>query len=239
MNLDQVREHFEQEAPDYDREIIKYIPYYREQNQVLMDLLPFEGSARIRALDLGAGTGELADWILRRYPLAEVTVFDLAEKMLAAARERLAKFGGRTTYQQGDFSKDEFGFGYDLVLSGLSIHHLEDPAKKDLYRRIFQALNPGGIFINRDMVRGATERLNGIYEKLWLEYVRSMGEDPIAVFERYRVEDILASVEDQLEWLREAGFVDVGCHWQRMNFAIFGGNKFSAENKHDERKNAI
>jgi len=46
-------------------------------------------------------------------------------------------------------------------------------------------------------------------------------------------------VGDQLEWLREAGFVDVGCHWQRMNFAIFGGNKFSAESKHDDRKNAV
>jgi tRNA (cmo5U34)-methyltransferase len=239
MNLENVKEHFEQDASDYDHEIIKFIPYYREQNQILMDLLPFEGSARIRALDLGAGTGVLADSILRRYPLAEVTVFDLAENMLAAARTRLAKFGGRVTYRQGDFSKDEFGFGYDLILSGLSIHHLEDTAKKDLYHRIFQALIPGGIFLNRDNVRGATERLNGIYEKLWLEYVGSMGADVASCLERYQAEDIPACVEDQLEWLREAGFVDVGCHWQRMNFAIFGGYKYSTENKHGERKNIV
>jgi tRNA (cmo5U34)-methyltransferase len=239
MNMEKVRDHFEQDASDYDHDILKFIPYYREQNQAMMDLIPFEGNARIRALDLGTGTGVLADFILRRYPMAEVTVLDLAENMLAAARERLATFAERVTFQRGDFSRDEFGFGYDLILSGLSIHHLEDLAKKDLYRRIYQALNPGGLFLNRDMVRGATDRLNAVYEHLWLEYVRSMGEDPAACLERSRVEDIPACVEDQLEWLRGAGFVDVGCHWQRMNYAIFGGYKFSTENRHDERKNAV
>ncbi len=239
MNLQRVKDHFEGDAPGYDADILKFIPYYREQNQAMMDLIPFEGNARIRALDLGTGTGVLADFILRRYPFAEMTVLDMAENMLAAARERLAAFSNRVTFLHGDFSREEFGFGYDLILSGLSIHHLEDPAKKDLYRRIYQALNPGGLFLNRDMIRGATERLNAVYEHLWLEYVRSMGEDPEAVRETYLAEDIPACVEDQLEWLREAGFVDVGCHWQRMNFAIFGGHKFSAGSKHDERKNAV
>jgi tRNA (cmo5U34)-methyltransferase len=239
MNLDGVKEHFEQDASDYDRDILTFIPFYREQNQALMDLIPFEGNERLRALDLGTGTGVLADFILRRYPLAEVTVLDLAENMLAAARRRLAPFAERVAFQRGDFSKDEFGFGYDLVISGLSIHHLEDGAKKDLYRRVYHALNPGGLFLNRDMIRGATERLNAVYENLWLEYVRSMGADPAEVRRRYLAEDIPACVEDQLEWLREIGFVDVGCHWQRMNFAIFGGYKFSAGNKHDERKNAV
>ena len=239
MNLERVKGHFEEDASEYDVDILKFIPYYREQNQAMMDLIPFEGNARIRALDLGTGTGVLAGLILRRYPLADVTVLDLAENMLAAARERLAAFSERVTFQRGDFSSDEFGFGYDLILSGLSIHHLEDEAKKVLYRRIYQALNPGGLFLNRDMIRGATDRLNAVYERLWLEYVGSMGEDPAACRERYLAEDIPACVEDQLEWLRGAGFVDVGCHWQRMNFAIFGGYKFSTENRNDERKNAV
>jgi tRNA (cmo5U34)-methyltransferase len=239
MNLERVKDHFEQDAPGYDQDIVKFIPYYREQNQAMMDLIPFDGSARIRALDLGTGTGVLADFILRRYPFAEVTVLDLAENMLTSARERLKIFEGRVIFQKGDFSKDDFGIGYDLVLSGLSIHHLGNPQKRELYRRIYLALNPGGIFLNRDMIRGATDRLNTVYELLWLEYVRSMGEDPEAVRERYLAEDIPACLEDQLEWMREIGFVDVGCHWQRMNFAIFGGYKFSTENRHDERQNAV
>jgi tRNA (cmo5U34)-methyltransferase len=231
MNLQRVKDHFEEDASDYDNHITHFVPYYSEQNEVIMDLLPFEGTVRVRGLDLGAGTGVLAEGILRRYPLAEVTVFDLAENMLDAARERLTKFENRVNFLKGDFSKNDFGIGYDLILSGLSIHHLGNPQKQDLYRKIYLALNPGGIFLNRDVIRGATDRLDEIYIRLWREYIRSMGEDDAACMERYLAEDVPASVEDQLEWLRSAGFVDVGCHWQRINYAIFGGHKYTSENE--------
>jgi tRNA (cmo5U34)-methyltransferase len=231
MNLQRVKHHFEGEASDYDRLIVKFVPYYREQNEMMMELLPFEGTARVRGLDLGAGTGVLAEGILRRYPLAEVTVFDIADGMLDAADERLQKFDNRINFQKGDFSKDDFGIGYDLILSGLSIHHLENPQKQDLFRRIYLALNPGGVFLNRDIIRGVTDRLDAIYTRLWRDYVRANGEDDEALMERFHAEDRPASIEDQLDWLRRAGFVDVGCHWQRINFAIYGGHKFTSENE--------
>jgi tRNA (cmo5U34)-methyltransferase len=229
MDLERVKAHFEGNASMYDDRIVRFVPYYREQNEMMTTLIPFEGTARIRGLDLGAGTGVLAEGILRKYPLAEVTVFDLADGMLDAARHRMAKFADRVEYWQGDFSRDDFGRGYDLVLSGLSIHHLEDPGKRRLYRRIFHALRPGGWFLNRDIVRGATERLDAVYLSLWREYIRSMGEDDAACMERYRAEDIPARIEDHLMWLRDAGFQDVGCHWQRINYAILGGQKPTSE----------
>ncbi len=231
MNLQQVEDHFNEDASDYDDHIVKFVPYYREQNEMMMELLPFEGTARIRGLDLGAGTGVLAEGILRRYPLAEVTVFDLSDNMLAAARERLKKFENRITFLKGDFSKDDFGIGYDLILSGLSIHHLTNPHKQKLFRRIYLALNPGGVFLNRDVVKGATERLDEIYIRLWRAYVRSNGQDDAGLMERYYAEDVPACVEDQLEWMRQAGFLDVGCHWQRTNYAIYGGHKYTAESE--------
>jgi tRNA (cmo5U34)-methyltransferase len=228
MQLQRVKDHFDEDASDYDNHIVKFVPYYREQNEIMMELLPFEGSARVCGLDLGTGTGVLAEGILHRYPLAEVSVFDLSENMLAAARERLKKYENRITYLKGDFAKDDFGTGYDLVLSGLSIHHLSNPHKQALFRRIYLALNPGGVFLNRDVIKGATDRLDEIYIRLWRQYIRSMGEDDAACMERYQAEDIPACVEDQLEWLRRAGFVDVGCHWQRTNYAIYGGHKYTA-----------
>ncbi|MFN2297936.1 MAG: class I SAM-dependent methyltransferase [Anaerolineales bacterium] len=229
MNLERVKAHFEEDAPGYDDHIVRFVPYYIEQNEMMTILIPFEGTARIRGLDLGAGTGVLSEGILRKYPLAEVTVFDLADAMLDAARHRLAKFADRVEYRKGDFSRDDFGRGYDLVLSGLSIHHLEDSGKRRLYRRIFHALRPGGWFLNRDIVRGATERLDAVYLSLWREYIRSMGEDDAACMERYRAEDIPARIEDHLMWLRDAGFQEVGCHWQRINYAILGGQKPASE----------
>jgi tRNA (cmo5U34)-methyltransferase len=42
---------------------------------------------------------------------------------------------------------------------------------------------------------------------------------------KYLEEDRPGSVEDQTQWLAEAGFEDVGCHWRYLNFAIIGGRK--------------
>jgi tRNA (cmo5U34)-methyltransferase len=152
-------------------------------------------------------------------------VFDLAENMLAVARKTLEDFAGRVTYQKGNFGEVDFGSDYDLVLAGLAVHHLEDEEKRRLFRRIFSAMKPGGLLLIRDIVRGATDRLNEQYDKLWCAYIRSKNEDDRALMDRYHVEDVPATVEDQMVWLREAGFTDVGCHWRRLNFAIFGGRK--------------
>jgi hypothetical protein len=37
--------------------------------------------------------------------------------------------------------------------------------------------------------------------------------------------NILASVNDQLAWLRQIGFVEVDCHFRLFELALFGGRK--------------
>lgn len=225
MNIDKVSEHFEQEAFIYDKLILRLIPNYEEQHDVIAKLIPFERTKQLNVLDLGCGTGVLSYLVLKEFPNAQVTAFDLAENMLEVCKTNLGIYRDRLELRMGNFGTDEIGQGYDLVLSGLSTHHLDNPGKIKLYRRIYQGLSPGGIFMNREIVLGATPNLTEYYHQLWRQFIRSNGEDDEKWFKKYLEEDIPASVENQLEWLIDAGFVDVGCHWRYLNFAIFGGRK--------------
>lgn len=225
MNLDAVREQFEQRAFDYDGLIPRLIPYYREQHDLILQLIPFETNANIKVLDLGAGTGILSALILQAFPQANVAAFDIAQNMLKICQTNLRAFQERLTLQQGNFAADDFGSGYDLVVSGLAIHHLEGAGKQQLFHKLFQSMNPGGILLVRDIVTGASPRLTEQYEQLWRQYMKANGEDDAAWFQNYLKEDIPSSVEEQTKWLAEAGFADVGCHWRYLNFAIFGGVK--------------
>jgi tRNA (cmo5U34)-methyltransferase len=225
MNIDRVRRHFEDEASSYDGIIDRLIPGYHEQHEVILRLIPFKNDAQFRALDLGSGTGALSHLILKFFPKASVCAFDIAENMLEVCKTRLTAFLDRLSLVRGDFAVDDIGSCYDVIVSGLAIHHLAHEKKKELFRRIFRALNPGGILFIRDAVRGATPALTGLYERLWREFMRSNGEDDSTWFEKYRNEDIPASIEDQTAWLRDAGFIDVACHWRHLNFAVFGGRK--------------
>lgn len=225
MNLDAVREQFEQRAFDYDGLIPRLIPRYREQHDLILQLIPFETNAHIKVLDLGAGTGILSALILQAFPQANVLAFDIAEKMLKVCQTNLSAYQERLTLQQGNFAEDNFGNGYDLVVSGLAIHHLDSAGKQTLFKKLFQSMNSGGILLIRDIVTAATPRLTEQYEQLWRQYMKANREDDAAWFQKYLEEDIPSSVEEQTRWLSEAGFADTACHWRHLNFAIFGGVK--------------
>ena len=215
---------FQGEAQDYDGLIPKLIPLYHEQNEILLNLVPFETDGKLKVLDLGIGTGALSELILKSFPNAYITGFDISEKMLEVCRKKLAAFKDRLDFIPGDFLTDDFGANYDLVVSGLAVHHIDDEGKRALFKRIFKSLNKGGTLLIRDCVTGATPDLTDKYENMWRAFMRENGEDDEKWFARHQEDDTPSSLSDQLTWLREAGFINVGCHWCYLSFAIFGGS---------------
>jgi tRNA (cmo5U34)-methyltransferase len=226
MDLDRVRAHFDDEASAYDAQILRIVPQYREQGELILQVLPFEVDQPIRALDLGCGTGALAYLILAAFPTATLVACDLSPSMLARCEARLARFAPRAQFRQADFGTCPLGAcEFDLVVSGLAIHHLGSASARSLYRRVAEALRPGGMFVNRELVRGDTPSWTGAYETLWRQHVALHDEGDEAWFHRYLEEDQPVPVADHMAWLREADFAEVACHYRRLNFAIFSGSK--------------
>lgn len=69
-----------------------------------------------RALDIGTGTGSGAFFIASRYPSAEVIGIDLADAMIAKAREKGATREGNTRFEVADISDYEQAEPFDLIL---------------------------------------------------------------------------------------------------------------------------
>jgi tRNA (cmo5U34)-methyltransferase len=103
------------------------VPRYDELQEATIEAIPF---APARVLELGVGTGETTRRLLERYPDARVTGLDAQPEMVFRARElgievRLARM------------EDPLPDGpWDLVLSVLSVHLLDDEQKRDLFRRV-------------------------------------------------------------------------------------------------------
>ncbi len=93
------------------------------------------------------------------------------------------------------------------VVSGLTIHHLSDERKRELFEEIHALLAPGGVFANLDLVSAASPRL---HERFRREVGRSQ-DDP---------SDRLAGLSEQVSWLREAGFGEVDCHFKWLELAL-------------------
>lgn len=114
---------------------------------------------------------------------------------------------------------------YEVVVSALSIHHLDGHEKRELFRKVYGVLRDGGAFINADQVLGATPEIEAYYRKAWLRQVREKGvgeEDLSAALTRMK-EDRMSTLEEQRAWLEEAGFREVGCWYKDYSFAVYGG----------------
>lgn len=174
----------------------------------LLEAMPAEiGSL----LDLGCGDARLASLVAEHHPEVErIVAVDNSEPMLELARSVL---GSRSNAEvlAHDLNHSIVALGrFDAVVSGFAIHHVEDDRKRELFREIVQVLRPGGVFANLEVVRCATPRLHAEFYRR----VGRSGDDP---------EDVLAPVEPQLQWMRDAGLVDVDCQWRWRGFALLVG----------------
>lgn len=219
---------FDRSAAVFDRTRRQLIPCFDAFYGAVPALVDRAPDAPLAILDLGAGTGLLSLQLAHAFPRARFVLVDVAEQMLEVARQRFAdEPEGRFRFALGDLATFVLPPRQDVVLSALAIHHLDDAAKRDLFARVHAALVPGGIFVNAEQVRGATPDEERADHERWLAEVRAAGigsADLAAALERMKA-DRLATLDDQLAWLRDAGFTDVGCAFRSGRFAVYAGRR--------------
>ena len=88
-----VRRHLRLEIEAYDKTIRAFIPAYEEMLARAADAVAETKPKKV--IDLGAGTGALAQAVLQRCEGATVELIDADAEMLDQARERLAPFAAR------------------------------------------------------------------------------------------------------------------------------------------------
>jgi SAM-dependent methyltransferase len=171
---------------------------------MLIEALP----ARVeRFLDLGTGDGRLAALIRTRHPHSRGVCLDASQPMLARAAERFWR-DTEVELVAHDLSRSLALSGpVDAVVSGLAIHHLDDERKRSLFGEIHALLVPGGVFANLDLVASASAQQHERFR-------RAIGR------ERDDPTDQLAGLCEQLEWLHEAGFAEVDCHFKWLELAL-------------------
>ena len=218
---------FDLAAGDYDRARRRLVPGFDDFYRAAIDSIPFEREREFDVLDLGAGTGLMSAFVAYSFPNARITMSDISDAMLERARERFELGGERFRFFVADHATAELNGSYDVVISALSIHHLEDTQKAALMKRIYGALREGGVFIQADQFRAATAELDQRHHERWLTRARELGvseKDLAQALERMKF-DRNATLDDQLRWMREAGFRDVECAYLHLIFTVYSGRK--------------
>ncbi len=209
-------------AAEYDEEVRNMIHDYDAMQEGIFDAIPFGPQAKIKILDLGMGTGNLTELLLKRFPNATVTAVELSPDMIQLAGKKLRRFGNRLQIVEGDFTKVPLPEAeYDVIASCMSLHHIASPAEKTAYyARLRQALKPGGVLSLSDPIKGENKYLDERYRGKMIEYIKAHYRHAEWLLQHEREEDFPERVSDHLKWLVETGYKNPHLVWQRWNYAV-------------------
>jgi SAM-dependent methyltransferase len=208
------------------------IPLLEVQEEVVRHLLARHGRPIARFLDVGCGAGGMSEVVLGSRPGCEGVLVDFSEPMLERVAVQLAGYAGRWQAVSGDLNDPGWRDGlpagrFDAIVSGLAIHHLPSDRKRTLFVELLDLLEPGGIFVNMDYV-AIDGPLSGLFDEEMLAAAVRAERESGGTHSAHEVDlqdddDRPDSVEDQLRWLREAGFEQVEVHFKWAEAAVFGG----------------
>ncbi len=215
------------------------IPFTEEQFDLVERVLRAHDVTPRRLLDLGCGDGIATQALVDRFDIEAATLVDFSDPMLASARARFSGSGFDVHIVHGDMLGSDWIPGveargpYDLVVSRYAIHHLPHERKRSLYAEILTMLRPGGMFINMEHVKSPNARYQAAFDRMLVDGIHALATDAKTkedVERAYRSRqdaetNILAPVEDQCQWLRDLGYVDVDCFFKALELAAFAGRR--------------
>jgi tRNA (cmo5U34)-methyltransferase len=167
-------------------------------------------------LDLGVGSGLVAEAVLDALPHAELVGVDFSPAMLELARERLGRFGSRARLCEGDLSAPEAidlpRRRYAAVFSVQTLHHLDDREKAAALAWTAGLVQPAGLIVVIDRMkveealfddwRVAWRRVDPTVSRTYTEFVEQLVEGG----------DRPSTLEDHIAWMKAAGLAACCLH---------------------------
>jgi predicted O-methyltransferase YrrM len=124
-----------------------------------------------RMLDLGCGTGIYSIGLALSNPTLKVIGFDIPP-VLGITKEFICRYGVENQFELrgGNYMQDDFGSGYDIVLASHTFYGYSKEMLLSLLRRIYKALNDGGILVSNHYAlnEDGTGHKITVFWDLWL-----------------------------------------------------------------------
>jgi tRNA (cmo5U34)-methyltransferase len=223
-------------AAVFDDMLERSVPFYAEQQAMIAELARRHWQPETLVVDLGCSTGTTLVSICTGLPEARAVGLDNSAPMLERARTTLtaARLDDHVELVEADLEEGVAALGLapaSVVTICWTLQFLEPDGRLSLLREVHELLVPGGALVLAEKVVPEDRGTGDLYTDLYYEFKRRNGYSQTEIArKREALEGVLvpATIEENLESLRRAGFESPSTFFQWYPFAAFLAVKSSA-----------
>jgi len=214
----------EEIAAVFDDMLKRSVPFYDEAMALTKRFALAYLKPGGRVYDLGCSTAStLLDIERDLHADAELVGIDNAHSMLEQARRKLRVYGSKIMLEEGDI----LAFDYrpaQVFISNYTLQFIRPPVRETLIKKLFDALEPGGIFLFSEKVVTEEKRLNKLMIDGYYDFKKAQGYSEYEIMQkREALENVLIpyTEDENRAMVKRCGFSHCETIFRWMNFATF------------------
>ena len=227
IKAENARWHFSKvDSEKFSKHIERSIPGYHEGHRLIEELSDFFIKKNSKIYDLGCSTGNLTHKIAARHADQKVKVIGVERErsLLQAARLNVENSPEpNLEYRKEDIIELELEPA-NLVIAYYTLQFLSLKNRKNILKRIWRCLNPGGAFLLFEKVREPNSRLQELTMLLYNDFKLQNGYSGDEIIAKSRsLKGVLEplSSRENLKFLKDSGFRETGRIFKRLCFEGF------------------
>lgn len=216
-----IEEQFNLISKEYDCKRKKFIPCYKDFYDSTTKFIASNIKYPNSIIDLGAGTGLLTSFWYKYFPNSEYLLVDIANDMLEIAKKRFLGIQA-ITFDSLNYINCLPDKVFDVAISALSIHHLNEKEKELFFNNLYHSIVPNGVFVNYDQFCAENKIIDMYYNEYWIKHLYNCGltERDLELWEERKQLDKEISVAREINMLKNSKFSHVECIYSAQKFSV-------------------
>ena len=210
-------------AAVFDDMIHRSIPFYREIQSMIVDFVGHFYQRESSIYDLGCSTGSMIAALVRAHPeIHQIIGLDNSSPMIEKAKQRITRLKPKPAihFNCRDL-RDTTVENASVVIMNYTLQFVRPLYRDSIVKKIFQGLNPGGIFILSEKVLEDSTHISRLFIDMYYQFKKRQGYSDLEISQkRERLENVLIpyKVNELRELLLSAGFDQVETFFKWHNF---------------------